>query len=54
MTAKLKSSSAKPRGTSPRSRQPSSMAINTMHHLHAYLANICAIIEAQFVYDMSL
>jgi hypothetical protein len=25
-----------------------------MHHLHAYLANICAIIEAQFVCDLSL
>jgi hypothetical protein len=25
-----------------------------MHHLRAYLANICAIIKAQFVCDMSL
>jgi predicted enzyme involved in methoxymalonyl-ACP biosynthesis len=31
-----------------------STAITSVHHLHAYLANICAIIEAQFVCDLSL
>jgi hypothetical protein len=31
-----------------------STAITTVHHLRAYLANICAVIEAQFVCDMSL
>jgi hypothetical protein len=31
-----------------------STAITTMHHLRAYLANICAIIEAKFVWDLSL
>jgi hypothetical protein len=25
-----------------------------VHHLHAYLANICTVIEAQFICDMSL
>jgi hypothetical protein len=25
-----------------------------MHHLHAYIPNICTIIEAQFIYNMSL
>jgi hypothetical protein len=29
-------------------------AITTIHHLRAYLANICAVIEAQFVCDLSL
>jgi hypothetical protein len=31
-----------------------SMAISTVYHLRAYLANICAVIEAQFVCDLSL
>jgi hypothetical protein len=31
-----------------------STAITSVHHLRAYLANICAIIEAQFVSDLSL
>jgi hypothetical protein len=31
-----------------------STAINTVYHLRAYLANICAIIEAKFVCDLSL
>ena len=31
-----------------------STAINTVYHLRAYLANICAVIEAQFVCDLSL
>jgi hypothetical protein len=31
-----------------------SMTISNVHHLRAYLANICAIIEAQFVCDLSL
>jgi hypothetical protein len=31
-----------------------STAISNMHHLRAYLANICAVIEAQFVCDLSL
>ena len=31
-----------------------STAINTVHHLRAYLANICAVIEAQFDCDLSL
>jgi hypothetical protein len=31
-----------------------SRAITTVHHLRAYLANICAIIEAQFICDLSL
>jgi hypothetical protein len=31
-----------------------SMAINTAHHLRAYLTNICAVIKAQFICDMSL
>jgi hypothetical protein len=31
-----------------------STAISNMHHLHAYLTNICAVIEAQFVCDLSL
>jgi hypothetical protein len=31
-----------------------STAITSMHHLRAYLANICAVIEAQFVCDLSL
>jgi hypothetical protein len=31
-----------------------STAITSMHHLHAYLANICAVIEAQFVCDVFL
>ena len=31
-----------------------STAINTVHHLRAYLANICAVIEAQFVCDLTL
>jgi hypothetical protein len=31
-----------------------STAVTTVHHLRAYLANICAIIEAQFICYMSL
>ena len=31
-----------------------STAISTVHHLRAYLANICAVIEAQFDCDLSL
>jgi hypothetical protein len=31
-----------------------STAISTVYHLRAYLANICAVIEAQFVCDLSL
>jgi hypothetical protein len=31
-----------------------STAITTVHNLRAYLANICAVIEAQFICDMSL
>ena len=31
-----------------------SMAISTMHNLHAYLANISAITEAQFICNLSL
>jgi hypothetical protein len=31
-----------------------STAITTIHHLRAYLANICAVVEVQFVCDMSL
>jgi hypothetical protein len=30
------------------------MTISNVHHLRAYLANICAVIEAQFVCDLSL
>jgi hypothetical protein len=29
-------------------------AITTVHHLRTFLANICTIIEAQFICDMSL
>ena len=31
-----------------------STTINAVHHLRAYLANICAVIEAQFVCDLTL
>ncbi len=31
-----------------------STTINTAHHLRAYLANICVVIEAQFTCDLSL
>jgi hypothetical protein len=31
-----------------------STAITSVHHLRAYLANICAVIEAQFICDLSL
>jgi hypothetical protein len=31
-----------------------STAITTVHHLRAYLANICTVIEAQFVCNMTL
>ena len=31
-----------------------STAISNVHHLRAYLANICAIIEAQFICDLSI
>ena len=31
-----------------------STAISNVHHLSAYIANICAVIEAQFVCDLSL
>jgi hypothetical protein len=31
-----------------------STAISNVHHLSAYLTNICAVIEAQFVCDVSL
>ena len=31
-----------------------STTINAVHHLRAYLANICAVIEAQFICDLTL
>jgi hypothetical protein len=31
-----------------------STAISNVHHLHAYLANICAVIDVQFICDITL